>query len=262
MRGVARRGFLSGLGAATVLAAQSRAAGPHPVTLLGNADVPPKSWLDTGGTPRGYAVDGAVAILRQAGLRPQVALHPWRRALETSRRGGGLLLGVFSSAERARDFLFSHAYAHDEVVLVVRRGGAFPFSGPADLTGRRVGFQAAAVYGPRWAECLAAMVPVEDSNPAGRLRMLAAGRLDAAVLDPGGAALRFQAARGNLDPGLFEVLPEPVARLGIHVGIPRAMPGGGELLGPVDRAVLDLREDGTLAGTMAAYHPEGGVAWD
>jgi len=253
---VGRRALLGAL-SLPLLVRNAAAVGLHRLDLVGNSDVAPKSWLDGTGAPRGYAVEAVLSILASAGIAPNLRLHPWRRAIEVSRRGQALLLSVFFSVEREAEFLFSYAYAYDEVVLVVRRGEAFTYRGAEDLRGRRVAYQAGAVYGTGWAEHQRVIVPVEDNAPTGRLKMLAAGFVDAAVLNPGAAALRHQAAQAGLSPDLFEVLPRPLAQLPLHIGVPKAM-NRPDLLLPINKAILALRADGTLAAIEANYFPEGG----
>lgn len=253
MPGLTRRQMLvGGVAIAAFAALPMQAHGTELLALVGNADVPPKAWLDPEGIARGYAVDGANAVLRRAGFQPAVQLLPWRRAVAVSERGSALLLGVLTSPERQQTFLFSDPYAQDEVVLVVRRGEAFPFSGPEDLAGRRVAHQGGAMFGPDWPAYKATMDPVEIDSPVGRLRMLLAGHVDAVILNPGMAALILQCARARLDPELFEMLPRPVARLGVHIGMPRAMKRPG-LLDPINHAIQDLGAAGSLQAIQRSY---------
>lgn len=252
---LSRRTFLlGGAASASLQSLPLRAGVLESLPVVGNADVPPKAWLDPDGVARGYAVDGATVVLRRAGFLPSVQLYPWRRALAVAERGAALLLGILTSPERQQTFLFSEPYAEDEVMLVVRRGEAFAFSGPEDLAGHRVAHQGGAMFGPDWPAYLAAMSPVEIDSPVGRLRMLLAGHVDVAVLNPGGAALRLQCARAGLDPNQFELLPRPLARLGVHIGLPRAM-RRSELLELINQAIRDLSADGTLSAIQAAYLP-------
>ena len=56
------------------------------IVLYGNVQQPPKAWLD-GETPKGFAVEAAVAVLKRAGYDVTMTLLPFARAIARQDHG-------------------------------------------------------------------------------------------------------------------------------------------------------------------------------
>jgi len=228
-------------------------AAAEPVVLVGNSAVPPKAWLD-GDRPRGFAVDAAVAALRRAGLEPEVRLFPLARAIEMAKGGGVIITGLYRTPERERIFDFSLPLVDDEVLVVTRKGEEFDFRSAADLLGRRVAYQQGASYGAEFAAVAPQLGAETDNAPSQRLMKLAAGRLDAALINPGRAALVFHLRQTGLDPDMFSVLPVPLVRQANHIAIAKGRDPGGALMARIDAAIAALRAEGALDAIMHEYN--------
>ena len=184
------------------------------ITLYGNSEQPPKAWLDNG-TPRGFGIETATEVLKRAGFEVNVSLLPYARALEQVKQGG-IMTGVFRSAEGDRYFYYSDPLVYEEVVMVVLKGKDFPFASAADLKGKKIGMQVTFFYGDEFTAALPQLVTETDGSPSTRLKKLAAGRIDVALL--------------NISPNL-EVITKHCCAGSTH---------DAELLGPI-RQVLHLR---------------------
>ena len=93
------------------------------IVLYGNVQQPPKAWLD-GETPKGFAVEAAVEVLKRAGYDVTVTLLPFARAMEKTTEGG-VMTGVFLSAERAKIYDYSTPLVSEDVVVAVAKGKEF-----------------------------------------------------------------------------------------------------------------------------------------
>jgi polar amino acid transport system substrate-binding protein len=237
-----------GLAAMLLSGAPARA---EPVTLFGNSEQPPKAWLDHG-TPRGFGIDTAVEVLKRAGFEPSVSLLPYARALEEVKQGG-IMTGVFKSDDGARFYDYSDPVVYEEVVMVVRMGKDFPFTSVADLRGKKVGMQVAFFYGSEFDAMLPQLATEADASPSTRLKKLAAGRIDVALLNPGRASVANSATDGGVLLDELTVLPKPLARLANHLVIGKGMPGGADILGRINRAIAAATSDDTLAKIMDSY---------
>ncbi len=221
------------------------------ITLYGNSEQPPKAWLDNG-TPKGFGVEAAVAVLKRAGFEVTVQLVPFARGMALTKEGG-IMTGVFHSAERAKSYDYSEPLVFEDVVVVVQKGKEFTFENAQDLKGKKIGMQVSFFYGADFDSALPQLTTEGDPSPSTRLKKLAAGRIDVALLNPGRAAFIRSAAEGELKPEDFTVLAKPLAKLANHLIVGKGVAGGAEMLARVNKAIAEANADGTLAKIMANY---------
>ncbi|MBV8659645.1 MAG: transporter substrate-binding domain-containing protein [Burkholderiales bacterium] len=195
------------------------------VLVLGDESYAPVISQQSSG-PSGVLVD----VLRFASSDMHVPivirLYPWKRAYELSLRQGAGIVGISYTAERAKRFDFSDPIYDDNINIVVMHGHEFPFSGPSDLRGKRVGGQVGASYGEATDQALAgALVEIDrDVNQVARLRKLMVGHLDCAIIGNGVVGLQHII---ESDPDLqmhaheFVILPIPLARDALFLAFPK-----------------------------------------
>jgi ABC-type amino acid transport substrate-binding protein len=239
---------------ATVLVAvatTTAAAKAAPITLYGNSEQPPKAWLDKD-TPRGFGIDVAVEVLKRAGFDVTISLAPFARAMEQTKQGG-IMTGVFYNAERAKFLDYSEPLFYEDVVAVVAKGKEFPLEKASDLAGKKVGVQPALFYGDDFAAASGQLALENDTSPSARLKKLAAGRIDVAMLNPGRAAFISSAAEAGLSEDGFTVLPKPLARLSNHLVVGKGVAGGADILARVNKVIAEATADGTIGKIMAKY---------
>jgi polar amino acid transport system substrate-binding protein len=150
---------------------------------------PPKMYVQQGKN-RGILID----ILQYADQHLhndslQLALYPWARAYLQASSGDGGIVGLSWTQRRDDLFDYSDPLFFDEVVVVVRKGGEFPFKTLSDLHGRRVGIVRGASYGEAFerARDTGVLAVDEDNGASNRLNKLVAGRLDCALFNVGKA---------------------------------------------------------------------------
>jgi polar amino acid transport system substrate-binding protein len=211
----------------------------EPVLLVANKNVPPKSWLD-GETARGFAVDASREILTKAGFKVTVEMLPFQRALELTKNGQSILTGTFYTEERTSFLYFSDPMFIDNVLLVVKKGQEFPFSGAKDLAGKRIGHQDGTIYGPLFTAALGTFTADTDNDPAARLKKLMSGRLDAVIMNPGLGAVKMHAKTAGIDLAQLSVLPVPIDQPTIHMALAKTPENEAKLV-RINKAIAELR---------------------
>ncbi|MFN5047006.1 substrate-binding periplasmic protein [Roseateles sp.] len=212
---------------------------------------------------QGEQVDGilpevARRLLRSLSLQPQLrALGPWARVQQAARQGQvDLLAGLYDSPERREylDFL-NPAVMGNDVVVVVRRGRAFPYRRWEDLVGRRLG----RVHGDRYNEEFERFleqrrdqIEVDAAlNPELNFRKLLLGRIDAIVYS------RWVSERLSRQLGLhqeLEFLPIPVFTGQLHLAIARSSGSLLELKPRLETQLQELLRDGQLLPQLIRHY--------
>jgi len=178
--------------------------------------------------PAGLLVERLQRSSAFSGDQFVIELVGLNRALMLAEQGEGGVLGLSYTQERARWLDYSDPLMHDDIAVVVRRGQGFRFRGLPDLYGKTIGLPKGASFGDALEQAIQRgdLKVQRDWALVRRLRMLLAGRLDAAVI--GGGALSLQAAIER-DPELrgqrerFELLPQPLFLDPLHLGVPKSM---------------------------------------
>ncbi len=225
----------------------------EPVKVFANDAVPPKSWRE-GAQTRGYVVDATREAFRRAGVELNLEAAPFKRAFTLGEAGEGWLTGVFKTPDREKIFLFSEPVGTDEVILVTLKGREFAFETPEDLKGKRIGYQDGASYGSFFVEAQKQFQGDADSNPRQRLQKLLAGRLDAAIINPGEAALAYHLKALGEPMDKVTVLPKRIAVEANYLVVARSQAAAAApLLEKINASLKAMAADGTLDGIMEAY---------
>lgn len=226
---------------------------PLPVIELVVADVAPPKMFLRAGQPTGYITEIAVEALRRAGYRAEITPLPWARAVATAQAGQAIIPSLSFTEDRAKIFHYSTPMWEDRVVVVTRKGGEFVFSTAADLQGRQVGISRGAEFGQAFAIARSGITLVEDASNDMRMRKLLNGRIDAAIISGGTAAVRYAAELIGADSALFSVLETPLAIDLNHFGISKNFPDAEKLLERLNQALDSMWADKTIHWIGAGY---------
>jgi polar amino acid transport system substrate-binding protein len=221
------------------------------IVLYGNSEQPPKAWLD-GSTPKGFVIEASIEVLKRAGYDVTVTLLPFARAMQKATEDG-VMTGVFLSAERAKLYDYSAPLVSDDVVIAVAKGKDFRFDKAADLAGKKIGLQGSFFYGDEFTAVVPQLTLDGDTSPSLRVKKLSAGRVDAALFNPGKTAFVNSVKEAGLSPDDFTVLPKPLAKLNNYLIVGKNVAGGAEALVRINKAIASATADGTLAKIMAKY---------
>ena len=205
---------------------------------LSTLEWPPFTGVALSG--QGQVAQRVRAICEAAGLSPEFSFVPWRRVLQEAR--SGISQGYFPeyrSAEREREFLYSVPVGCSVLGLVHRRDAAPHWERLEDLAPYRIGVVAGYVNSEEFdllvSKGVLQTVACKSDDEA--LRMLAAGRLDAAVMDR--EVFAYLRGQGDLSAAPLELHPLVLAVHTLHVCFPNT-PAGRELLDRFDRAATAL----------------------
>jgi polar amino acid transport system substrate-binding protein len=197
---------------------------------------------------RGFDVEVAAMLARGLGRTPRFVQVAWANIPQSVERGDFKvgLSGIEDRPELRARHALSIPYYEFEEVLAVRPADSRRFRRLADLAGRRVG----TLGGTMAYEILVAeqgrsgLVPVSYDDDVHPYEDLAAGRLDAVLLDD------VLAARSLRRVGGYVIQPEPVAS-GAYVAV---FARRDSLLRDSANAVLRERmRDGSLERTFRAW---------
>lgn len=198
------------------------------IIIVGNDYKIPKIYLEEN-VPQGILVD----ILHYADAEMEdhslnIQLYPWARAYEMALDGKGGIIGLSKTEARLEIFDYSDIVYYDDVVIVVMKGQEFPYETLDDLAGKTVGIGRAGTFGDEFeAAKESGLFNVEEDNgPVFRLKKLLAGRIDAALISPGKAAL-YQTIQRDTDlrqhRAEFVVLDVPFKRDPNYLGFAKGM---------------------------------------
>lgn len=259
MKTIGRRFGTLALGALALCLVASAAEAEAPLLVLTSAQTAPKTFQDEHDRASGYLVEITAEALHRAGYVAQIEALPWARAVAQAEAGEGLVTGFSRTPERDQLFEYSDAVYDDRVVLVTRRAADFPFNSLADLAGHSVGIQRASSYGPALEAMLDQINIARDNGHCERIKMLGAGRIDAAIVSGGVPAVLYNAAVAGVDPHDLVIHAIPVAIDPNYIAIAKTRPDAHEILGRINVALADMARDGTTVRIIAGYEVGAGL---
>lgn len=182
------------------------------VGVTGNAFKQPKIW-DEGGTPKGILIDIMNLVGKKMGHKFDIHLYPWKRAYIKALKSKVGIVGLSITEERLKLFDYSEVLFYDEVILIVKKGNEFKFDNFEDLEGKHIGVCRGCSFGPEYEQAKKFFTPQGDNESVQRLHKLKMGRIDAAIISPGEAALNIAVAKDDsISRDDFSILPKPITR--------------------------------------------------
>ncbi|MBN2910871.1 transporter substrate-binding domain-containing protein [Polycladomyces sp. WAk] len=186
----------------------------------------------------GFDIDVAKEVAKRLGVKAQFTEGPWDTLLSS------LSVGRFDSVanqvgvkpERMKKFDFSKPYTVSYAVLVVHKDNK-DIHGLADIKGKRAGQTPTSNYGQMAQKAGANLVSYEDMMTA--MRDVAAKRVDVSINDRLAVAEMMKTV--NLP---VKVIPITAEKGVSAFPVPK---GNKDLVAAINRALDDMRKDGTLA---------------
>lgn len=183
--------------------------------------------------------------------------YPWKRAYQMALDGEGGVITIGKTTERLPLFDFSDEVLDDEVVLVVLKGHEFPFERMEDLKGKIITVNSGSTYGDEFDRAKREIFTVDEDfeGPSVRLKKLLAGRVDAAIINPGRAGLQHaiqQDVKLRQHQDEFVVLPKPIAITKNYIAFGKSAKMQ-PFLEAFNRALAKAREDGTYQKILEKY---------
>jgi polar amino acid transport system substrate-binding protein len=225
----------------------------HPLTMLVSSDNAPKMFVNAEGKPVGYFTELADAAGRRAGYKITIIAVPWARALQMAERGEGVICSLSKTPERELIYAYSDPVLVDRVLIVTMKQRNIVAASLADLKGMAVGVNRGSKYGTKFVEELPLVHVDEDNSGESRLRKLALGRIDAAVISGGMAAVRFNAKLAGVDMNDLTVQKTPLALDKNYFAMSRSRPDMEEVLSRLNQAIAAMLADGSLDAIMDTW---------
>ncbi|MEV0687427.1 amino acid ABC transporter substrate-binding protein [Nocardia sp. NPDC050378] len=230
--------------AATGLSACSSASDPNVLKVATEGTYPPFSYQE-GGELTGYDVEVARAVGEKLGKRVEFVQTPWDSIFAglESKRFDLVANQVTVNPERTAKYSLSQPYTTSEGVIVTRADNT-TITGLADLAGKTSAETATSNWNKVATDAGAKVEVVEGFVQA--VQLLKAGRVDATVNDTlavgeytkknGDSGIKVAAKTGEVSKQAFAARKDDAA-----------------LIADIDRALTELRADGTLARLSEKY---------
>lgn len=216
--------------------------------IVGDSMALPKNWVGKDKQPHGLMIDLLEAVSKKTDIKFTYDLSPWNRAFSQSSKGKGGIIGLSKTTRREAIWDYSDPMYYDEIIFVTTKDKAFKYEGLDKLDGRRLAIKTGASYGDDFeiARAQGWFKAVETTERSSQLLMLAKDRVDLVLVSPGRLALQSAIANNSrLEKykDQFVVVRPPFKLDPNYLGIPKSM-GKAHLLGPINRALADMRESG------------------
>jgi len=114
----------------------SMLASAETILVTGNSTKEPKIWKNDG-VPSGILVDILKSLEQDLGVTFIIKTYPWKRAYISALNGKSGIVGISKNKARLKIFDYSEPLYYDEVIIVVKKGHAFPFEQLKDLKGKK-----------------------------------------------------------------------------------------------------------------------------
>ena len=207
---------------------------------------PPFSFVDESGKLSGFEVELSEALAKELGVKVKLQATPWDGILAAleSKRLDAVVNQVTISEERKKKYDFSTPYTVSGIQALVLKKNVDTIKTADDLAGKKVGVGLGTNY-EQWvrANVPGADVRTYDDDPT-KFADLNNGRTDAILIDRLAALEYAQKAPKTVAAG--EAFSRQEAGIALRKGEP-------ELLAAVNKALDELRADGTLEKLSKKY---------
>lgn len=131
----------------------------------------------------GIAHDLIIEALVSAGFEVEYAVKPWTRVLKETINGkNDVIIAIWKTEQRDRDYLFTHTYMHNKMAVVSRQEANFEFSSIHSLAGIRVAMIDNYAYGAELVD-YKELIPVSSIHLPNSIRLVLSDRADVLVTD-------------------------------------------------------------------------------
>lgn len=212
------------------------------LTLATNAEFPPYEYHD-GDKIVGIDMDIADAIAKKLGLEVQIEDIAFDSVIleVTSGKADIGLAGISATDERKQSVDFSDTYTTSKQLIIVKDDS--PITGSKDLEGKTVGVQTGTT-GDILASDIKDVKPERYDKGMDAVQALSQGKVDAVIIDSEVAKKFVEETSG------LKVLDEAFADENYAIAIKK---GNKELLDSVNKALSELKSDGTIDSIIAKY---------
>ncbi|MFT6984365.1 MAG: polar amino acid transport system substrate-binding protein [Psychromonas sp.] len=157
------------------------------IDIYANAHMKPKAYIENG-QPKGILIEMMDYIGADIGCKFTYHFSTWARAYKSMLDGKGGAIGLSTTQSRQSIIDFSDTMYNEEVLLVTNIKTPFTYTDVQDLAGKTVSTSRGALIGDEFERGIRENIFTfigDNGDPAHRLRLVAKGRLDVAIISPG-----------------------------------------------------------------------------
>lgn len=200
----------------------------------------------------GLATDLVTTALSRAGYGSTFVQVPWARALHGLGEGTyDILINAWYNDERTRIGQFSSEYLLNRVLFLKLKNAPIAYTQLPDLYPYKVAVIRSYAYSPAFDDD-PSFNRVQVGNFPSAVRMLAAGRVDLAVEDEF-VARYFIGQEPEQTRENVVFLPKPLSENRLRILISLKNPDHARIAVDFDKAIQDMRADGTYAAIFKAH---------
>ncbi|MEZ8100327.1 substrate-binding periplasmic protein [Vibrio bivalvicida] len=131
----------------------------------------------------GIAHDLVIEGLISAGFEVEYSVKPWTRVLKETINGkNDVIIAIWKTDQRSRDYIFTDMYMHNKMAVVSRQDANFEFSSLHSLAGVRVAMIDNYAYGAKLVD-YQELIPVSSIHLPNSIRLILTDRADVLVTD-------------------------------------------------------------------------------
>jgi polar amino acid transport system substrate-binding protein len=242
----------------SVLLVSGAAVAEQPVRLLVNTSPP---YADRSLEEQGLALELVKHIFKRTDYKPEFIFLSWSRAME------GVSLGLYDalgaawySESRSTEFLYSDPYLSSDLVLVKLRSSPADYFELSHLAGKRLGVRRDYAYGVDF-ESVTDLQLVVENHVIQNLLSLLNGSVDLVIGDQRTLALQMQEYLGK-DVHKFEVVDIDLPVRKRHIAATRAIANEDKMIAAFNRALAEVRKDGSHAAIVAKWDKRYSISAD
>lgn len=208
-----------------------------------------RPYVDPESPRAGFAVYLVSTALERAGYDVSIDTGPWPQALEDMIEGkSDVFATLWFTDERAGSLLFSEPYIKNEMAFVRRSDSGIHYRTREDLDGLRIGIVNDYAYASN--ANTEGIEIVSSGSVSDNIALLREGELDLVLADRRVALAEINEralARS------FDVLPEPLFRRGLRIGVSRQRDDAAEIVAAFEDEIAKMREDGSFNAILATF---------
>lgn len=147
----------------------------------------PKAYIENG-LPKGILIEMMEYIGTDIGCKFTYHFSTWARAYKSMLDNKGAAIGLSITENRKKIIDFSDVMYNEDILLVTHINTPFTYTGVQDLAGKTVSASRAAIFGDEFEKGIKENIFTfigDNGDPVHRLKLVARGRLDVAIISPG-----------------------------------------------------------------------------
>lgn len=207
-------------------------------------------YVDDEMSGNGVAIALVTEALRRAGYETQLAIEPWPEALEATQQGSyDVICSLWLTDDRSAALSFSEPYIENHIKLVKRSNSDIQYRDRDDLTGLRIGVVTDYAYSAQPYDTTGIDV-TESGSVKENIDRLLNNEIDLVLAD---SRIAFYEVDQLSAAKQITVLQKPVVTRGLRIAVSKLRPDHAEIVAAFDRAVAQMKEDGSYNSLMANY---------